>query len=532
MTINLAPGPDAPVEKADPQRRPVPQGMGYELGVAGLGTAGGQPLEPVPALRRLSGHAGHVLYEEMAREDATVGACSAAVALTLASVRVYVQPKDETPKAQELADFLRGALFQDMSHSWAEFLVDALTCVRHGFSLFEPIFKRRLGPEEKDGMYRSIFSDGRIGIRKLAPRHQLTVWKWDFDDAGGVSGVVQQPPNGGDPIDIPIERLVLFRTSRAMGNPTGESMLATSVRPWAEKKHLGSLEVRAADLDTTGTMIIEAPREVVEAESNPDPDDAKAAVNLKKLTGIRALIRGVDAGTMRGFLLSSEPHQDNDGKLTAIKKYSASRVGTAGQKAVDLGKAQEMRRTEIATAFFVQFLLLGSSGGRGGSRALSQDQSDFFTSAVVYLLEMILDVLNKHLVTRLWRLNGFDYELMPTLEHDRVEPADIQKLAAYVTALTGGGIPMSDTSMVNFLRRAMGGPELGPDDPRLEALDAEAEAAVEEARNPTPPSPAGAEPGGPPPAAPSGSSGTRQAPAAKPAAGPPQERQAPPARAA
>jgi hypothetical protein len=478
--------PAPPLAKRDP----TPPAPTQEIGVTGLWIAAGQVVEPVPSLRDLTGRRGRLLLEEMAREDATVATCVGALLFVLLAVTWRVDPADDSPAAADLAEFLDGVLFQDMSHTWVDFLGDVFTMIRHGFSVFEPVWKRRLGRHPDDPARDSKFNDGRIGLRKLAPRSQLTIYEWQFDDAGGVRGVTQRPV-AGEAIPIPIERLVVFRTARDGGNPEGVSLLVPVRRPWAEKRHIASLEVTGIDKDLTGTPIIRAPRSVVEARSNPEADPARAAVNLAKLQGAERLLQGLKGGKVSGLLLSSEPYLDDAARPTATPQWSYDQVGTAGTRTIDPQKASDARKADMMTAFFAQFLLLGSSN-RGGNRALSEDQSSFFVQSAGYLLGRAMETINNPLVARVWELNGLPEELRPTVAHDRVTPHDLQVLGAYLQSTGAAGIPWNDPDAINYVRRLIGVAELPEDDPRLQAPEpapqpAEEGVAAEPGKAPPPP---------------------------------------------
>jgi hypothetical protein len=408
-----------------------------EIGVAGISIQGGQILEPVPALRELSGLRGRRLFAEMAEEDATVGVCVAAIVLVILGVKWRVDPADDSPAAADEAAFVEGVLFEDMSHTWPDALHDIMTMVVYGFAALEIVYKRRVGPLEADPTRRSKFDDGRIGVRKLAGRHPLTVYGWETDDAGGVQALIQQPPTG-TLITIPIERLLLFRTSRNFGNPEGKSLLVSSRRPWAEKKHIGSLEVTGIDRDLTGTPKLTAPAEVLAAAT---PEDAA------RLAAAKQLVENIKAGRQTGVILSSEPYRDADGKPTGAPLWDFSTIGTPGNRPVDIDKAQSRRTSEIMTAFFTQFLLLGGGSRKGGNRALSEDQSDFFVQSVAVAAERREgDGEPATCVPRLWALNGHrpgaDAGASSTTRWRRTTSPSIGAIAARLTSMPAAGAPV------------------------------------------------------------------------------------------
>jgi hypothetical protein len=432
-----------------------------EIGVAGISIQGGQILEPVPALRELSGLRGRRLFAEMAEEDATVGVCVAAIVLVILGVKWRVDPADDSPAAADEAAFVEGVLFEDMSHTWPDALHDIMTMVVYGFAALEIVYKRRVGPQEADPSRRSRFDDGRIGVRKLAGRHQLSISRWLTDDAGGVQGAVQRPPLGAGEIPIPIERLLLFRLARDFGNPESHSLLRACVRPYLERKRIGQIEAAGIERDLTGLPNLAVPPNV--AKPKDGNDQAVRAASIR-------LLEEIKLGRSGGLLLSSETYPNPDGSPSNVKMWDLTQLGTPGSKPVDVDKAQSRRTADIMTAFFTQFLLLGGSSSKGGNRALSEDQSDFFVQSVTVLLTIVKETVNLHLVPRLWALNGLHPALMPRVEHDPVRDVSIGAIAAMLTSMAAAGAPIGgDVEAVNYIRRRIGMPEEAIEDPRAAA---------------------------------------------------------------
>ena len=65
-------------------------------------------------------------------------------------------------------------------------------------------------------------SDGLVGWRKLALRSQDSLVEWKWDPKGGLQAMVQSV--NGRPIEVPIQKALLFRTTVARGNPEGRSI--------------------------------------------------------------------------------------------------------------------------------------------------------------------------------------------------------------------------------------------------------------------------------------------------------------------
>ena len=59
-----------------------------------------------------------------------------------------VEPANDSSEAQKEADFA-DSLRNDMSHTWDDFLVEALSMLGYGYSAHEIVYKRRLGPRHR-----------------------------------------------------------------------------------------------------------------------------------------------------------------------------------------------------------------------------------------------------------------------------------------------------------------------------------------------------------------------------------------------
>jgi hypothetical protein len=108
------------------------------------------------------------------------------------------------------------------------------------------------------------------------------------------------------------------------------------------------------------------------------------------------------------------------------------------------------------------FIFLGQQAV--GSFALSSDKTALFATAVGAFTKAIEDVFNRHLLPRLWALNGFDMELMPQIKCGDLEKANLAELAQFMTALTGAGAQLfPDRELENHLRNVAGLP-LAPEE--------------------------------------------------------------------
>ena len=200
-----------------------------ELGQTGLKRAAGILDEEF--LPQLQGRKLIQVFKEMSENDPIVGALLFAMDRLLRGLEWNVEPADSSAEAKQYAEFVEECM-EDMSHTWDDFISEALSCLVYGWSWHEIVWKRRVGPYEKDGSRRSKYTDNKIGIRKLPIRAQETHLRWIFDEQGSVQALVQMAPPYYVQTIVPISKSLLFRTQSRKGSPEGRSILRNAYQPW------------------------------------------------------------------------------------------------------------------------------------------------------------------------------------------------------------------------------------------------------------------------------------------------------------
>jgi hypothetical protein len=337
----------------------------------------------------------------------------------------------------------------DMSHSWPEFMTEVLTFLPFGFSAFETVYKRREGPDQRSPKRRSRHDDGRIGIRKLAPRAQWTLERWIIGEDGGVDGMVQRKPSGGN-ATIPIDKLLLFRTVTVNNAPSGRSVLRNAYKSWYYVNHLQQLEGIWAERDLTGVPKGKIPAEYLNAENGSD--QAKVRDEFAKI------LRDLKFNEQGYLMVPSDTYTSEDGQPSTIPMMDIELMGSPGQRTIDTSGMIQRYQHDMARAVLADFVMLGSASR--GSFALSRSKTNLFLRSLQGHLNTIAAVLNRHLLPRIWDLNGLDYDLMPELKPGDVAPVDIGDLGEYIRNLSFANINLSeDPAVEDHLRQAAGFPE-------------------------------------------------------------------------
>jgi hypothetical protein len=413
--------------------RSVPFGIGRRIG---------------HALRELDGKDGRERLAEMRDTDPVAGAIVTAIELLCCGVPWSTEPVDESATAQEEAEFVEG-VFDDMSHSFDDALTDAMSMTTFGWSFLETVYKRRVGPEEVDPVLRSKFTDGRIGIRKLVGRSQLTLKEWLLDDSGGVQAFVQESEKDPKGIPIPIERGLLFRTAREMGSPEGRPVLRSAWLSYRARRHLEGIAQVGHERELAGLPVVDAPLALL----SPIASDAAAeAARLAAFNEWKQVARDLKFNEQGAIIIPSDPYKDAEGKPTGDRMYNVRLMTTGGTRSMDIGGEINRLADDIFRSALAGFLRLGAN--KTGSFALSKDQSDLFVAAITWFVDVIEDTINRHLLPRLWSLNALDPRLMPKMKHGEVATVDLEQIGSFVQKISGAGIPLAgDRETENTLRR-------------------------------------------------------------------------------
>ena len=419
-----------------------------ELGTTGLRQYSGYVREEF--IRELEGTKAIKVYRQMAHNDSIVGAILFAMEMLARQVswRIMAAPAGGT-QADAQAEWLRGALFEDMSQSWPMLLSEIMTFLPYGFSFHELVYKRRTGDKrpssipagEEENWAPSKFDDGMLGWRKWPIRSQDTLLRWDFDAQRSVRGFVQFDPVAGKTIAIPIEKGLLFRAFSWKGNPEGRSILRTAYRSWYRKQHLENIQAIGAYRDLAGIPYISAPQELFYPTANAQ--QLSVLAYLKKMG--TSLANDEQACILMPQAFDANGHPLFDMKLLA----------SGGQKQFDVATIIQAEDIHICQSVLADMLMIGHTGS--GSRALAEPKMELFNLAMNSFLDAICEVINRHAIPRLWTLNAQPLALMPQLVHGEVDHIDIDVFSQIVLRYAQAGFDMQPEWP--FIRQVSGFPD-------------------------------------------------------------------------
>lgn len=442
-------------------------GMTFKtLGSGGLRQFGGWVREDF--LPEFQGRQAARIFREMRDNSPTVGAILFAVTQTMRGSTWRVEPADDTPEAKEKAEWVE-TMMDDMEHTWQEFQIDALSMLPFGYAPMEMVFKRRNGRNggtdaEGNGLPTSAFDDGTVGVHRLALRGQDTVLKWFFDRNGVTTGMTQQPWIG-PLIDIPIQKLLLFRPSFFKGNPEGYSILRTAYRSYFFKKRLEEQQAICYER-MSGVPVLYVPSALIEAAGGTGADAAKANATLEQYKNI---VRNMRLDEQMGGLFPSNPFMNRDGSLSGVEMFRFGFAAPPSRVGPDFEGAIERNKLEILSSVLADFIMLGHS--TRGTQGLGDAKIDLFNTAVSGWLESMAEEMNRRLLPTLWDVNGWDHDIMPRFEPDMPGRVDLDGLSNFILRVSGAGFSFNDPSTTEYLRDAAGIPQPPEDEEQLPVDD-------------------------------------------------------------
>lgn len=394
-----------------------------EVGQTGLKRFSGFVFEEF--LKELHGWRGIQTYKEMGDNDPVIAAFLFAIEHLTRQVKWYAEEGSSDPADVQAADFLESCM-DDMSSPWSETIAEIMSFLRYGHSYHEIVYKQRLG-ESEDPTKNSKHNDGLIGWRKIPIRSQDTLYRWLFDDNGGIQGVVQLSPPRYSHDVIPIEKALLFRTTASKNNPEGKSVLRGAYRPWYFKKHIENIEGIGIERDLAGLPVAQVPPEIL----NPNADAAKK----QQLAYLKELVTNIRRDEQEGIVFPLA--YDANGK----EMYKLSLLSTGGQRQFDTDKIVQRYDQRIAMVVLADFLLMGHE--KVGSKNLVTSRSELFSTALGSFLDQIAEVFNRFAIPRLMKLNPqLGVKKYPKLKHGDIANVDLPELGDYLTKLSGAGFPL------------------------------------------------------------------------------------------
>jgi hypothetical protein len=443
--------PNAPMAASGPSN-PAPQlksgAVFTDFGTTGLRAYGGYVREEF--LPALVGRQGVTVYREMLDNSPIIGALMFAIQGAMRKVEWRTEPANDTPAAAEAAEFA-DSLRSDMSTTWEEFIVEALSMLGYGYSFHEICYKRRAGNQPFGGAKPSSkYKDGAIGWARLPVRSQDTVLKWFFSPNGEILGMTQQPWFGPI-VDIPMEKGLLFRPSQYKNSPEGRSILRSAYRPFYFVKRLEEGEAIYIER-MSGNVVVRVPTALLEQAAGGDVK-ALAALNVYKQIAVNSR-----RDEQMGLLLPSDTFAGANGPSTVPMFGYEYVVPQGGRAGTDANTPIVRHKLDILTSVLCDFIQMGHTAR--GAQNLAETKVDLFLNAIEAWLNSVAAVLNQDALGRIWALNGFDRDLMPRYVPDLAQQVDLDVFSNIILRLSQSGVKLfPDEDLEAYSRDVFGFPK-------------------------------------------------------------------------
>jgi len=394
-----------------------------EIGVPGLQQWGGSVQEQWISALRSSGKR-IAVFDDMARMNPTGSAMIQTTTMFMKSVAPQVIPGGDSAIEKEMAMHVEENL-DTMTRSWEEIMGDIVWYIVYGFFDEEIVYERR--------------DDGKIYWRKWAPRHPVTLDRWEFDENGGLQGMWQAWEQSS--AFIPIEKLLHFTTTGAgKGNPEGNSVLEGAYQPWFFIKNLSILQAIVCER-MSGTPVIMMPSGATTDINDPTSDASRA----------RRIVRNIKTGDEMGLVLPFEWEF----------KYEMPPNGPA----IDIGSVIQAHKKDFAETMMMGFIVMGANSD-AGSWAMIKDKSAMYISALNTFLRQIASVVNRHAIPRLIKLNAYPEDAkMPEMVFSKITKIDVGDFADIVSSLYNAGAVTYNLETERSVREYVGLPQI--DEPGL-----------------------------------------------------------------
>jgi len=391
-----------------------PAVAGAETGVTGLDVRAGRIYEEYNAsLATLSSRMAR--FEEMRRSESAFAVIEALISLPVRAAEWSVEPGDDP----ELAALIEKNITEGMTHSWDEFLRQALLAPLYGFTVHEKVFE--------------VFPGGYLGWRKFAERGRDTIDEWEFDETGGLAGIKQvgYAPDSGQSFDvtIPIEKLKVWTWRPDKGDPEGLGAYRQAYKPYFYKTAFEEFAAIRIERAAIGIP-------VAKVREDHDP-------NTIDRTEVIAVMRRFRTAEDCGFV---EPEGWD------------VRIEWPGAADVPFEAHLERQTTAMLMTVLGQFVGY-AQGGNTGAWSLSKDASSIFLLSAQTIAGWITEGFNRHCIDQIILANrpGFTGK-KPRLAHGKVGVRDFADVASLLQSLKDPNEALPE-DIENFVRGQLGLPD-------------------------------------------------------------------------
>lgn len=349
-------------------------------------------------LSKLNGYHLAEEMDKMYRSDANVKMILSALIYPLKSSNWYIKKIEDTPEAEKQAKFFEKTFFQYMKPTFTKFLGEALSCLRHGYSLFD--------------ITHQVVNDEELGevitIKSLSFRKQNTIMRWNLDKEGCLVSIDQQVQGDrGGLFTLDPEFMLHFSPEQEGQNYMGLSILRQSYGAWIRKNKY--LQLMAVGMEKY-------------AVPTPHMEVPATAADKKEIDKAISALRNYSSGS-NNYIVTPEGF-----------KLTFNNVVFDSEK---IKSSIQFENSEMANSILASFLLLGQ--GETGSRALGDSLSGFFGRSVKFISDHLIEQITMRIMAPLSEMN-FGSKLLVELCTDALDEEITVEWANIINTLKQAGL--------------------------------------------------------------------------------------------
>lgn len=358
---------------------------------------------PLTLLKTVEGK--NLIFNQM-QTNSTISGILLAFKSLCQTPKLIVKENVEDPdreRASRRAKFLTECL-NDMQTPFSDTLSEILGMLEMGFKVMVPQFKARTGFDTNPN-FNSKYYDGKIGWKSFMPIDPLTIDKWNTPQGGGflgLTGITQRISRNGKDIQIPRSRMLLFRTTSSNNDPTGKSLLEGAFLDWMDL-----IDANKIQMVGLRRSLIGIPYALIHSKMAADAKNNSSA--RAALAAVKKTVLNIDARKDQGFILPAD--RDESGNLLAEVRLMGSKEGGGNSNIQDAKLIIDAKEQTIARSMLAQFMTIQ---GKGGSYALSKNQSEVFINSLKGYMTQIEGIMNGEAIPRLFVANK---EAMSVTDH-------------------------------------------------------------------------------------------------------------------
>jgi hypothetical protein len=364
--------------------------------------------------RDLMGSQGLQKYDQMRKSDGTVRGTLRQIKTPILGARWFVEAASESTRDQNAADFVWWNLQKAMSISFGQVIQESLLMLDFGYYMFEKVWNEGRW-NNRDVLY----------WKKLAPRHPVDVVDggWHYDRNGGPASVdmVNPKPYVADPINIGIEKLLVFSFDKEAGNIEGFSVLRSAYKHWYYKEMLYKIDAIQKERHGIGVPCIKLP-------PNFTRDD-------------KALAQAMG----RNLRTNESAH------IVLPPNWEVMFLKLEGQP-VNALKSAEHHDLQIQKNIMAPFL----------DKPVGADEMGTFHAACRFIAGIIQDTFNQYAIPQLIAYN-FERVGVPILRATNIgSKADLRTLSFALRNFVGANLVKPDDRLEKYLRDIADLPPIDP----------------------------------------------------------------------